>query len=249
MGYNSLRVEKSTVYEVVNMNSRSPWSLLAFPLSILLALIVLPGAQVFADEPFRLNVEQKNYTQGESGYEYPAPQMVQPTQPIRGRAIHTQPHTAPPPPQQPHAAAKPPVLNGGVQASVSLPPAFLGVWNVQGQRTKVEAMPEFQEGAERAFAMSNTQIWTINGNPESGYTLGSNTGVQTPLVVDKVQGTTAFIRYQHPIGNTVAQEAIVMSLGQGGAQFSGLERVSIVKQGLPQPRAKVTYQLVGQRQR
>jgi hypothetical protein len=230
------------------MNSRSPLSALAFPLSLMLVLFALPGFPALADEPFKLNVEQKNYQQGDSGYEYPAPQMVQPTQPIRGRAIHTQPHTTPPP-QQPHAAAKPPVLNGGVQASVSLPPAFLGVWNVQGQRTKVEAMPEFQEGAERAFAMNNTQIWTINGNPEAGYTLGSNTGVQTPLVVDKVQGTTAFIRYQHPVGNTVAQEAVVMSLIQGGAQFNGLERVSIVKQGLPQPRAKVTYQLVGQRQR
>lgn len=231
------------------MNLRSPWSALAFPLLLVLALNTSPCPQALADEPFKLNVEQKNYTQGESGYEYPAPQMVQPTQPIRGRAIHTQPRVAPPPPQQPHTAPRPTMLNAGVQTSVALPPAFLGVWNVQGQRTKVEAMPEFQEGAERAFAMNNTQIWTINGSPESGYTLGSNTGVQTPLVVDKVQGTTAFIRYQHPVGNTVAQEAIVMNLIQGGAQFNGLERVSIVKQGLPQPRAKVTYQLVGQRQR
>ncbi len=38
-----------------------------------------------------------------------------------------------------------------------------------------------------------------------------------------------------------------MSLVPGGAQFNGLERVSISKQG--QVRAKVTYQLVGRRGR
>jgi len=153
-------------------------------------------------------------------------------------------------------------LNGGANTSggqtqqaplqahvqVTLPPQFLGVWNVQGTRTKVEAQPEFQQGAEQAFSTSNQQIWTIQGG-QGGYTLGSNTGIQTPVYVDKVQGTTAFIRYQHPIKNTMAQEAIVMSLTAGGAQFNGLERISIVKEGVPEPRAKVTYQLVGSRQR
>ena len=230
------------------MNSRRPLSALAFPLLLTFVLSPLPIMKALADEPFKLNAEQKNYLPGDQqGYEYPAAQTVMPTQPIRGTAIHSVPRVTPPPQTPP--AHKTTMLNAGVQTSVTLPPAFLGVWNVQGQRQKVEAMPEFQEGAERAFSMSNSQIWTINGNPETGYSLGSNTGVETPLIVDKVQGTTAFIRYQHPVGNTMAQEAVVMSLVQGGAQFNGLERISIVKQGLPTPRAKVTYQLVGHRQR
>lgn len=221
-------------------------------LSVLTLLLGALAAKALADEPFKLNVEQKNYRQDNSGYsEYPAAVAVPiPSQPVRGRAIHTQRPTPPPAkPVQAPPQPRTPVLNGGVQQSVSLPPAFLGVWNVQGQRVKVEAMPEFQQGAEQAFAMNNSQLWTISGSPDSGYTLGSNTGVETQLVVDRVQGTTAFIRYQHPVGKTIAQEAIVMSLGQGGAQFTGLERISIVKQGLPTPRAKVTYQLVGHRQR
>ncbi|HMP51824.1 MAG TPA: hypothetical protein PKD05_09740, partial [Candidatus Melainabacteria bacterium] len=70
----------------------------------------------------------------------------------------------------------------------------------------------------------------------------------SPLFVNKVQGNTAFIRYGHPIKNTMAQEAIVMELSPDGKRFKGLERITIVKQGEP-PRAKVTYQLVGQRRR
>jgi hypothetical protein len=137
-------------------------------------------------------------------------------------------------------------LQGNV--AVSLPAGFLGAWNVQGRRSKVEAQPQFQAGAERSFNMSNQQIWQITGNP-GNYALNSNTGISTPIYVDKVSGSTAFIRYQHQVGNTMAQEAIVMALQPGSAQFNGLERISIVKQGLPEPRAKVTYQLIGTRQR
>jgi hypothetical protein len=75
----------------------------------------------------------------------------------------------------------------------------------------------------------------------------SNGDMSTPIFVDKVQGGTAFIRYQHPIKNTMAQEAIVLSLDQNGAVFNGLERISINKEG--QTRAKVTYQLNGSRMR
>ncbi len=46
----------------------------------------------------------------------------------------------------------------------------------------------------------------------------------------------------------MAQEAVVLELQNGGMSFQGLERISIVKEGEPQPRAKVTYQLYGQRQ-
>ena len=96
--------------------------------------------------------------------------------------------------------------------------------------------------------MNTNNTWEISGDPNSGYMMGSNTGVKTPIIVDKVQGNTAFIRYQHPVGKTMAQEAIVMSLLPGGMQFNGLERITIVKENEP-PRCRVTYQLVGQRQR
>jgi hypothetical protein len=210
---------------------------------LLLGLLCPNNLQAIANDPFKLGVEEKNYREDNNQLypAYPAPQMI-PSQPLNGTTTQTrQPLYSAPPKRAP--------LNAGAERSVELPPAFLGVWQVQGQRVKVDALPEFSQSAEQAFALSNSQIWTINGGAASGYTLGSNTGVQTPLIVDRVQGTTAFIRYQHPIGNTMAQEAIVMSLLPGGAQFNGLERVSIIKQGLPAPRAKVTYQLVGHRQR
>jgi hypothetical protein len=46
----------------------------------------------------------------------------------------------------------------------------------------------------------------------------------------------------------MAKEAIVMELQNGGASFSGLERITIVKPETKEERATVTYQLVGQRQ-
>ena len=180
--------------------------------------------------------------QGGSSYSsYPAPQMIQ-----------QQPMQAPPnafssPPLHASAQQHAP-LQAGV-TKVVLPPGFMGSWLVKGQRTKVEAMtPEFQQQAEAAFQMTTSNVWNISGNPKAGYTLGSDSGINTQLWVDKVEGGAAFIRYQHPIKNTMAQEAVVMTLGNGGATFEGLERVSIVKQGVPQPRVKVQYQLFGQRQ-
>lgn len=126
-----------------------------------------------------------------------------------------------------------------------LPAGFFGYWDVSGQRTKVEALPEFQAGAEAVFAPNTRNVWKIGGDQQSGYSLSNDQGVSTQLVVDRVEGNTAFIRYQHPIKNTVAGEAIVISLVPGGAQFNGLERVSISMKGVV--RAKVTYQLVGRR--
>ncbi len=212
----------------------------------------LPSA--FANEPFKLGAEQKQFNDdGSQGYpQYPTPQAI-PTAPRMNAGV--QKEQAPPrrpmnasiqenqpmPPQQ----HRPPIQ---LQAQrVVLPASFLGAWNVQGQRTKVEALPEFQAGAEAVFAPNTSNVWNIGGDPNSGYSMSNDQGVSTQLVVDKVEGNTAFIRYQHPIKNTVAGEAIVMSLVPGGAQFNGLERVSISKQG--QVRAKVTYQLVGRRGR
>jgi len=238
-----MKVNKSSGRPKLKLPSTSAVALGAF-------LFVWGSGPSFAD-PFKLGAEANEYIETGGG-QYPAPQYVgQPQQgrsaPIQGRPIYRG-NT-----QQTNLSGgannyggNP--LQGGAQTAVQLPAGFLGAWNVQGRRSRVEAMPEFQAGAEKAFTMTNQQVWTITGNP-GNYSLGSNTGVSTPIYVDKVSGSTAFIRYQHPVGHTMAQEAIVMSLQPGAAQFNGLERVSIVKEGLPQPRAKVTYQLIGSRQR
>ncbi len=209
-----------------------------------------------AQQPYQLGVQENVQGAGQSAY--PAPQMMSvPAVPaskkpkkvipaqatknnsnLNGNLSNTN-NLSNSPPQE--------TFSAGI-TQVSLPPAFLGIWQVHGQRTNVEALPEFQAGAQQAFSTSNDQLWNISGSQGGGYTLGANTGISTALIVDKVQGNTAFVRYQHPVGNTMAQEAIVMSLRPGGAQFDGLERISIVKQGLSQPRAKVTYQLMGTRQ-
>ncbi|MCC6978148.1 MAG: hypothetical protein IT343_07490 [Candidatus Melainabacteria bacterium] len=209
--------------------------------------------QAFADpsKPFQLGAEQKQYNEGTGGtYDYPTPQAM-PT-PRMNAGIQQQQ----PPPRKPYNAGvqenqppprRPPMQLQATQQRVVLPASFLGSWRVSGTRVKVEAKPEFQQGAEAAFQVNTMNTWNIGGDPNSGYSMSNDQGVSTQLVVDKVEGNTAFIRYQHPINNTVAGEAIVMSLVPGGVRFNGLERVSISKQG--DVRAKVTYQLVGQRSR
>jgi hypothetical protein len=214
-----------------------------------------PGfAQQKQGEPFKLGVEQKHEI--ENAYpaypSYPPPQMVQPVKPP--------PVKKPPPPKKLEAKAtmapveqpvKRPPIQAAIQENVPpgvLPQVFLGTWQVLGQRKSVEAQPQYQQGIGGIFETSNSQVWSINGNPGQGYSMSSNTGVSTSIIIDKVSGNTAFIRYQHPIRNTMAQEAIVMQLSPDGRQFQGMERISIVKQGEPSPRAKVTYTLFGQRQ-
>jgi len=212
---------------------------------LILAIFGNCNLSCLAQEPYKLGVQEN--VQGSSNPSYPAPQMMTvPAVPVVKKPKKTLSAATSQNNNQINANVAQEVFSGGV-SKVALPPAFLGSWQVHGQRTQVEALPEFQAGAQQAFSLSNDQVWNISGG-QGGYTLGSNTGISTPLIVDKVQGNTAFVRYQHPIGNTMAQEAIVMSLRPGGAQFDGLERISIVKQGLPQPRAKVTYQLMGTRQ-
>lgn len=207
-------------------------------------------AQGGALKPFELGAEQKQYN-NDSTYpaypQYPTPQaMPAPRPPIR-TGVQQNEQRRPPVNLNVQQDAPPPRrIQANIQ-KVVLPASFLGSWNVTGQRTKVEALPEFQAGAEAVFAPNTSNVWNIGGDPNSGYSMSNDAGVSTSLVVDKVEGNTAFIRYQHPIKNTVAGEAIVMSLVPGGAQFNGLERVSISKQG--QVRAKVTYQLVGRRGR
>lgn len=206
--------------------------------------VVVAGQATLAGEPFKLGVEEKGYIENPPAYPaYPAPQMM-PAQPApyQGNVNSNRMQGGV---SDGRSQRRP--IQAAVQQKVVLPPSFLGAWNVQGQRVKVEALPEFQQGAEAAFQMRTSNVWNIAGDPSNGYSMSNDAGVSTQLIVDKVQDNTAFIRYQHPVGNTMAQEAIVMSLVPGGVQFNGLERVSIVKQGMPQPRAKVTYQLVGRR--
>lgn len=224
-------------------------SLLVAGLTALVGTALAPSASA---DPFKLGAETqiRGEEQGYPAYpQYPTPQAYPTPQrraPITGNAQSNQLNGGAQREQQPPPVRRAPIQMQ-VQKQVVLPANFLGAWNVQGQRTKVEAMPEFQAGAEAVFAPNTSNVWNIGGNPSSGYSMSSDAGVQTSLVVDKVEGNTAFIRYSHPIKNTVAQEAIVMSLVPGGAVFNGLERVSIAKEGVT--RAKVTYQLVGRRNR
>lgn len=225
----------------------------ALSLAAILALTAVCQSPVQAQQPFKLGVEERGYIQDPSGngnggeMQYPSPQMT-PTPTLNGGAQQQQlreqrPKRTPKPPEQARAP-----ISLGVTKSQPLPVGFMGRWLVTGMRSNVEAKPDFQAAANNAFAGQTQNVWNITGNPNSGYSFANDQGVKTQIFVDKVQGDTAFIRYQHPVGNTMAQEAIVMQIGAGGAQFSGLERISIVKQGEPQPRAKVTYNLQGRRQ-
>lgn len=214
-----------------------------------------------ADEPFRLGASHTDniapnpeasyaaypvYGQmyGNAAKQAPAP----PVKKINAGIQQAVQRPAPPPVQRPvQAPVQRPVqpMQGAVQGV--LPPQFLGVWQVLGSRSGVEAQPQYQQGIDNIFSSTTANMWKIQGNPQQGYMLSTDTGVSTALMVE-TQGNTAILRYQHPIKNTMAQEALVMQLLPGGAQFDGLERISIVKQGEPAPRAKVTYKLIGRRQ-
>jgi hypothetical protein len=210
--------------------------------------VQISGAAV-ASEPLQGGIKTNQVMSGAGDNAYPAPVMVQapimrPQTPIK--APPTRPLNA----NIQQNVQQPPMQRPPMQVQIKqvvLPQGFMGSWHVQGQRSKVEAAsPDFQGTAEQAFALNTNNTWTINGQPGS-YSM-SNGEMSTPLWVDKVEGGTAFIRYQHQIKNTMAQEAIVLSLGPNATAFNGLERISIVKQGEP-PRAKVTYQLSGARMR
>lgn len=230
-------------------------------ISGLLLLITVPFsinlAPVEADDVYKGGIEE-NATMSSPHYvpSYGLPKMVGPAMhrppppktekpvtkpPLKGNATREQPKppvVKKPMPLPPPAPAK---LKEGV-----LPAQFLGRWQVMGARSKVEAQPQFQAGIDNIFSMSTSNVWNIQGSPEQGYMLSTDSGVSTALMVQS-NGQQAILRYQHPIKNTVAQEALVMQLGPGGAQFDGLERITIIKQGEP-PRAKVTYNLTGRRQ-
>lgn len=220
--------------------------------SLLLAAYTSTPVQADESQPFKLNAsEQRRIEQPTPGPEatYPKPQMILDTPKADVTPPPPQPHKGNVGAQQPQHISPGRPLTAGVAVSKQLPPEFLGVWRVMGNRKSIDALPQYQAGVQNIFSGTTSNTWTISGSPQQGYSLTSDTGVSTQLAVDKVQGGTAFLRYQHQIKNTMAQEAVVMELGPNGATFQGLERISIVKQGEPQPRCKVTYELAGQRQR
>lgn len=226
-------------------------------LSMLVALTSLAFAQA-ADaqdkKPFQLGVEERGYIQepgGNMGEQYPSPQMVQ-TPTYSG---NVQKKEKPAPKQKPlklqggASDSAPPqrqVIQAGVRQDQVLPQGFMGSWLVSGLRKDIKAQPQYQAAIPTIFQEQTQDVWTITGSP-GGYAFANNQGVKSAIYVDKVENGTAFIRYQHPIKNTMAKEAIVMQMVPGGMQFNGLERISIVKQGEAGSRAEVTYQLMGRR--
>jgi hypothetical protein len=229
--------------------------------AVLAALAALAVSMPAFADPYKLGVGVNVEGQQPSPYSsYPAPHMIgqpvkvapvaPPKKPkvLKATATQNNPRSTPltgnvdttpqPPPMQAAASASPPP---GV-----LPNQFLGNWNVIGQRSGVQALPQYQQGIDGIFTASNSQTWNITGSP-GGYAMGSSSGVQN-VQVGQCNQSTAFLRYQHQVGNTMAQEAIVMQLSPDGRSFQGMQRITIKKPGEPQPRAQVTYKLMGSRQ-
>ncbi len=236
-------------------------SLLSKQLIALIVIWLISAPFAGAQQVHKLHVEDQNYLPAQGpAPTYAKPQMVGPlpgkvdttpkpkpkpkeTAKVIKAGIKVDQHKAAPP-ARPIVAPKPvavPVVNG------VLPDQFLGRWQVLGSRSAVEAQAQYQSGIDGIFSGSTSNIWNIQGNAVQGYTLTTDSGVSTPLNV-QTKGDVAVLRYQHPINKTMAQEALVMQLVAGGAQFDGLEKISIVKPGEQGARAKVTYKLVGQRQ-
>lgn len=223
-------------------------------LALLTAPLAIYSPQPAAAEPFQLGVEQRGQGQtfapASSGGYY-TPQAIQPVMqpmqqrpPIQGNANSGRMQGGA---QQNRPPQQRPPMQMGVQ-SVALPPAFMGSWLVIGQRSGVEAKsPEFQQQAEAGFQTNTRNIWNISGNPQQGYAMSNDMGVQTSLKIMKVAGQQAVIFYQHPMGKVMAQEQIIMELQNGGARFTGFEKIAINKQG-EGVRATVKYSLSGQRQ-
>lgn len=218
----------------------------------LTGLAVAQSADAQEKKPFQLGVEERGYIQepgGNMGEQYPSPQMVQ--TPTYSGNVQKKEKPAPkkkPAMQAGVADSAPPqrALQASIRQDQVLPQGFMGSWLVSGLRKDIKAKPEYQAAIPTIFQEQTQDVWTITGSP-GGYAFANNQGVKSAIYVDKVENGTAFIRYQHPIKNTMAKEAIVMQMVPGGMQFNGLERISIVKQGEAGSRAEVTYQLMGRR--
>lgn len=212
-------------------------------------------------KPFQIGVQQNVQAPATTYPAYPVPTMI--PQPARVAPIVKPPKKKPlkanleQQVEQPMQQRQPIRANiqqaAPIQARVEaspppgvLPTQFMGNWLVLGSRSKIDARPEYQNGIENIFTASNSQTWNIVGGP-GGYSMSSTTGVQS-VQVGQCQSTTAFLRYQHQVGKTMAQEAIVMQLSPDGQTFQGMQRITIRKPGEASARAMVTYQLMGRRQ-
>ncbi len=228
--------------------------------TLLLLAASLSSASAYAQDgadPFKLNAQTNEFVPGQPYVpSYGAPKMIG----VPKKATPPPPVKKTPPPkpikagintntniQKPVQQPRPMPMATQQPVQGVLPAQFLGTWKVLGNRTRVEGSnAKYQQGFEQAAAMTTSNVWTIQGSPEQGYMMSTDQGVSTPILVES-QGDKAVFRYQHPIQNCMAQEAVVMQLLPGGGGFEGLERTTIVKQG-EQPRAKITYQLMGHRQ-
>ena len=216
-----------------------------FTINVTISAVVLGIGAGFAiqntamADTYTGGVSEKGYkdTLNSGATSYPAPQMMK-------AAPQPAIQAAPRQPMKAAAAKQNAPVQLGASKSIALPAGFLGRWTVRATRKSVEAQPEFQAGAENAFAINTTNSWNITGDPQKGYVIESDSGINTQLYVDKVGKGTAIIRYQHPVKNTNAQESVILT--GGGNSFEGLERIAIVKAGQP-PRAKVEYNLSGSR--
>lgn len=233
-------------------------------LFLLLAMSFTSGS-AWADEPFKLDASHTEVIPGQQAQTpsygtptYAVPTMVPTPKPKKLKATveHKEaPPPPPPPPPRPMPAMQPmqPQQQMMQPQDGVLPPQFLGRWAVNGVQTGVEVSQWFQqktgatvEKVRTQFSPQNQQTWTIQGSPQQGYVMQSDTGATTPLMVQTQGANIAIIKYQHQVFNSVANEAIVMQLGPDGMRFDGLESITIVKPG-EQPRFKVKYKLVGQR--
>src|SRR5271170_1520729 len=108
--------------------------LMAALASGILASVLLSGPSFCAD-PYKLGVEQQGYLDNplQGGANYPAPRMI-PQTPTAGTRPPLQGGAQQRPPLQGGATQRPPI-QAGVQQRVVLPPDFIGLWNVSGQRT------------------------------------------------------------------------------------------------------------------
>jgi hypothetical protein len=229
-----------------------------FKRRIFVVLAIAAGCSIAAagaqdtPRPLQGGVEQ-NRVMPPDGYPaypvYPTPTMIpqpprtapkHPPKPLHGGVQAQQPAAQPTPPRRP--------LTGQVQAPPPgvLPNQFLGQWLVLGSRGKIDAQPQYQNGIQDIFTASNSQNWNIQGAP-GGYAMSSTSGV-SQVQVGNCTADTAYIRYQHQVGKTMAREAIVMQISPDGRSFQGMQRISIVKPGEMMPRATVQYNLVGRRQ-
>jgi hypothetical protein len=168
-----------------------------FNLLSTLAILMLAAPGIASADPLQGGIEAQKFIENANSndYSYPAPTMMQPSpdsvRPARVQKAAIQQQQRPPQ-QRP--------IQAQVQQSVELPKGFMGAWVVQGQRSNMQALPQFQGSIGSVLpsklAPATSGISLAIHAP--GYTLTTDQGVSTKLNIHKVAGNTAFILYQHP---------------------------------------------------